>query len=94
MAIGHYPSLLVTGPRRIKNGSGYLLGYVFGSTGGAGVVSFLEGTMTGTEIWRDQVPATDGEGARYMFPSNGLRFEDALYVTGSNWPTKFFVMYQ
>ena len=94
MAIGHYPSLLVTGPRRIKNGGGYLLGYVFGSTGGAAVVSFRENSMTGTELWRDQAPATTGEAARYMFPSNGLRFNDALYVTGTDWPSKLFIIYQ
>ena len=92
MSIGRYPSLMVTGPRCVKASGGYLLGYVFPSAGGAGVVSFREGTMTGTEIWRDTVPATTGTAARYQF-EEPLYFTDALYVTGANWPSKFPVAF-
>ena len=90
----HINKLLVTGPRRIKNGDGYLISYSALSTGGAVVLSFREGTMTGTEIWRDGTPATTGECAKSILPLPGLRFEDALYVTGSNWPASIHVIYQ
>lgn len=97
MAHGHYPSTLVTGPRRIKNGSGYLMGYVFGSTGSADGIQFHKSTAAGTMIWRDRVPATTGEAARYTFPGNGLHFDAALYVTGASgadFPQRLFVIYQ
>ena len=94
MNLGRYPSLLVTGARKIKEGDGYLLGYVFGSTGSAATLQFVEANMTGNEIWRDVTPATAGYAARFVFPGRGLYFKDALYVTGTGWPSNFTVIYQ
>jgi len=94
MSIGKYPSLLVTGPRRIKNGDGYLLGYVIPSDSSAvETIQFREQTMTGTEIWGDIGFGTTGGAARHNLPSNGLFFRDALYITGSNFPAKLYVAY-